>query len=165
MSRYCGEDNADSVLRAASEWRDRALIHGTSVFSDRVLWSGANIEDLHRFYVEAEGDGEGTCFRDDVASSLVLKQHHKRHQEGNCPESLVVVWRTSPGIPLIGYPCSDRHRRYRARLQFLPLAGTRISDRVHAAIPLRNPWGERAPFAGWLGLLRLDTFTTERLMS
>ena len=60
MSRFCGEDNADPVLRAAEEWRDRALRQGGSVFSDSALWSLANIEDLHRYYVLAENDGTGT---------------------------------------------------------------------------------------------------------
>ena len=60
MSRYCGEDNADSSLRAASEWRDRALLQGLSIFSDRALWSISNFEDLRGFYVGAEDEGEGS---------------------------------------------------------------------------------------------------------
>jgi 5-methylcytosine-specific restriction enzyme B len=60
MSRYCGEDNADATLRAATEWRDRAFVEGISVFSDRPLWSLSSIEELRGFYVDAEGEGEGT---------------------------------------------------------------------------------------------------------
>ena len=32
MSRYCGPDNSEPILRAASEWREKALIEAGSVF-------------------------------------------------------------------------------------------------------------------------------------
>ena len=60
MSRYCVEDNADPVLRAAEEWRDRALVREGSILSESGLWSLKNIQLLHRYYVEAENDGQGT---------------------------------------------------------------------------------------------------------
>jgi 5-methylcytosine-specific restriction protein B len=59
MSRYCGTDNSEPILRAAAEWRERALIGAGSVFSTEQLWNTPTIESLRRHFIDAAGEGEG----------------------------------------------------------------------------------------------------------
>jgi CRISPR/Cas system-associated endonuclease Cas1 len=52
MSRYCGPDNSEPILRAAAEWREKALINAGSVFSVEQLWTTPNIESIQ--FIEAQ---------------------------------------------------------------------------------------------------------------
>ena len=51
--------DAEPILRAAEEWKQRCLLDGGSVFSDDQLWTLANFKVLNHHYVERLDEGEG----------------------------------------------------------------------------------------------------------
>ena len=59
MSRYCGNHKSEPILRAAAEWREKALVGTGSVFSGGQLWDIPTISSLCRHFVDAEDGGEG----------------------------------------------------------------------------------------------------------
>ena len=48
------------VLRAAVRWRDRCLLNGGSVFTEKSLWTSENVAHLVKHYAENLDEGEGT---------------------------------------------------------------------------------------------------------
>lgn len=70
MSRYCGTDNSEPILRAAAEWRERSLVGAGSVFSAEQLWNRSNIESLRHHFIDAADEGEGG-FLDKLETQLL----------------------------------------------------------------------------------------------
>ena len=48
MSRYTGKEQAHQILEAASEWRQRCLINGGSLFSNKNLWDSQHLAEIER---------------------------------------------------------------------------------------------------------------------
>lgn len=59
MSRYTGEEQADQILEAASEWRQRCLINGGSLFSNKNLWDSQHLAEIERDVVNSQLELEG----------------------------------------------------------------------------------------------------------
>lgn len=59
MSRYTGEEQAEQILNAASEWRQRCLINGGSLFSDKNLWNSQYLAEIERDVVNSQLELEG----------------------------------------------------------------------------------------------------------
>lgn len=59
MSRYTGEEQADQILEAASEWRQRCLINGGSLFSNKNLWNSQNLAEIENDVVNSQLEIEG----------------------------------------------------------------------------------------------------------
>ena len=57
------------VLRAAVHWRDRCLLGGGSVFTEKSLWTSENVAHLVKHYAENLDEGEGT-FIEKLAKQL-----------------------------------------------------------------------------------------------
>lgn len=51
--------DAEPILQAAEEWKQRCLVDGGSVFSDDRLWTLDNFKVLNHHYVERIDEGEG----------------------------------------------------------------------------------------------------------
>src|SRR6516225_5005535 len=60
MSRYCGEENPEPILRAGEEWRLRTLLRDGSLFSENALWTEQNLRSLEKYYVNQLDDTDGT---------------------------------------------------------------------------------------------------------
>jgi len=59
MSRYTGEEQAEQILKAASEWRQRCLINGGSLFSNKNLWDSQHLVEIERDVVNSQLELEG----------------------------------------------------------------------------------------------------------
>ncbi|BBO64925.1 TPA: AAA family ATPase [Serratia marcescens] len=59
MSRYTGKEQADQILEAASEWRQRCLINGGSLFSNKNLWGSQHLAEIERDVVNSQLELEG----------------------------------------------------------------------------------------------------------
>jgi len=59
MSRYTGEEQADQILQAASEWQQRCLINGGSLFSNKNLWNSHNLAEIENDVVNSQLEIEG----------------------------------------------------------------------------------------------------------
>lgn len=59
MSRYSGEEQADQILKAASEWRQRCLIDGGSLFSNKNRWDSQHLAEIERDVVNSQLELEG----------------------------------------------------------------------------------------------------------
>src|SRR5689334_22024105 len=52
VGRWTGDPEIADVLRAAEVWRDRCLLRTGSAFSDKQLWTLANLKDLYKRFAE-----------------------------------------------------------------------------------------------------------------
>jgi 5-methylcytosine-specific restriction enzyme B len=59
MSRFTGEEQAEQILKAASEWRQRCLINGGSLFSNSNLWNSQYLTEIERDVVNSQLEQEG----------------------------------------------------------------------------------------------------------
>jgi len=59
MSRYTGKEQAEQILNAASEWRQRCLIDGLSLFSNKNLWNNQYLAEIERDVVQSQLELEG----------------------------------------------------------------------------------------------------------
>ncbi|MBI5278942.1 MAG: DUF3578 domain-containing protein [Burkholderiales bacterium] len=59
MSRYCGEVEPSTILKAASHWARSALVEGGSVLTGKSLWTNELLDALDRFYIQRLDVGEG----------------------------------------------------------------------------------------------------------
>ncbi|AYA13415.1 restriction endonuclease [Enterobacter cloacae] len=59
MSRYTGEEQAEQILNAASEWRQRCLVNGISLFSDKNLWNSQYLAEIESNVVNSQLEQEG----------------------------------------------------------------------------------------------------------
>ena len=59
MSRYTGEEKAEPILKAASEWRQLCLINGGSLFSNNTLWNSLYLAEIERDVVNSQLELEG----------------------------------------------------------------------------------------------------------
>lgn len=59
MSRFTGEEQAEQILKAASEWRQRCLINGGSLFSNNNLWNSQYLAEIERDVVNSQLELEG----------------------------------------------------------------------------------------------------------
>ncbi|MEN4787551.1 AAA family ATPase [Pantoea agglomerans] len=59
MSRYTGAEQADQILKAASEWRQRCLIDGGSLFSNKNLWNSQYLAEIERDVINSQLELEG----------------------------------------------------------------------------------------------------------
>ncbi|BAK13746.1 5-methylcytosine-specific restriction enzyme subunit McrB [Pantoea ananatis AJ13355] len=59
MSRYTGKEQAHQILEAASEWRQRCLINGGSLFSNKNLWDSQHLAEIERDVVNSQLELEG----------------------------------------------------------------------------------------------------------
>jgi hypothetical protein len=69
MARWTGAPNIAAVLEAADAWRGRCFVGDLSVFTDRGLWTAANLEDLHKRYT-ASPIGGARDFLDKLSEQL-----------------------------------------------------------------------------------------------
>ena len=53
-------DRRKIIADAASHWRERCLARDGSVFTERALWTGENLDHLVRYFVENLDEGEGS---------------------------------------------------------------------------------------------------------
>ncbi|KAF6633522.1 AAA family ATPase [Pantoea sp. EKM10T] len=59
MSRYTGAEQAGQILKAASEWRQRCLIDGGSLFSNKNLWNSQYLAEIERDVINSQLELEG----------------------------------------------------------------------------------------------------------
>ncbi|MGC0957208.1 hypothetical protein WKH22_04880 [Pantoea agglomerans] len=59
MSRYTGAEQADQILKSASEWRQRCLIDGGSLFSNKNLWNSQYLAEIERDVINSQLELEG----------------------------------------------------------------------------------------------------------
>ncbi len=59
MSRYTGKEQAEQILNAASEWRQRCLMDGLSLFSNKNLWNSQYLAEIERDVVQSQLELEG----------------------------------------------------------------------------------------------------------
>nr|WP_229655782.1 hypothetical protein [Pantoea sp. 201603H] len=59
MSRYTGEEQAEQILKAASEWRQRCLINSGSLFSNKNLWCSQYLAEIERDVIHSQRELEG----------------------------------------------------------------------------------------------------------
>ncbi|EOC5690230.1 hypothetical protein ACLF30_002658 [Cronobacter sakazakii] len=59
MSRYTGKEQADQILEATSEWQQRYLINGGSLFSNKNLWDSQHVAEIERDVVNSHLELEG----------------------------------------------------------------------------------------------------------
>ena len=70
MSRWIGHDHIDAVLGAAEAWRKRCFLADGSLFSDEVLWTLDNIQELKRRFLENPIEDAGRSFFDKLEEQL-----------------------------------------------------------------------------------------------
>lgn len=59
MSRYCGEQNPDAVLKAAAHWKSAAFVGEGSVLTEKPLWTRQHLEAINQYYIMHPGEGGG----------------------------------------------------------------------------------------------------------
>lgn len=59
MSRFTGEEKAEQILKAASEWRQRCLLNGGSLFSNNNIWNSQYLAEIERDVVNSQLELEG----------------------------------------------------------------------------------------------------------
>ena len=59
MSRF---KEAETLLAAANEWKQRCLLDGGSLFTERALWTRSNFDELRTLYVENLEDESAASF-------------------------------------------------------------------------------------------------------
>lgn len=59
MSRYTGEEQAEQILNAASEWRQRCMINGNSLFSNNNFWNSQYLAEIESNVVNSQLELEG----------------------------------------------------------------------------------------------------------
>jgi 5-methylcytosine-specific restriction protein B len=59
MSRFCGERDLASTFSAAEHWKERSLLQGLSLFSDRPVWTVEAVAQLNQYFVENLDWGTG----------------------------------------------------------------------------------------------------------
>jgi 5-methylcytosine-specific restriction protein B len=63
MSRYCGEHDAEPILKAAEHWRTECLMKDGAVFSNKPLWTIECFQQIEQHYVSRLDEGEGDFFQ------------------------------------------------------------------------------------------------------
>jgi len=53
---------ATEALKAAQTWKERCLLQGGSIFTEKRLWTEENFQALNRHFVQNPDEGEGTFF-------------------------------------------------------------------------------------------------------
>lgn len=59
MSRFTGKEQAEQVLNAAAEWRQRCLVNSGSIFSNKNLWNTQNLAEIENDVVNSQLELEG----------------------------------------------------------------------------------------------------------
>ena len=59
MSRYNPDFNAVPVFETAEQWKEKCLLNGGSLFSDRNLWNLENIDELIKHFVNKPDEKSG----------------------------------------------------------------------------------------------------------
>tara|TARA_R110002167_G_scaffold51814_3_gene149932 strand:- start:1784 stop:4405 length:2622 start_codon:yes stop_codon:yes gene_type:complete len=62
MSRFVGERNAELIIAAAQQWKEKCALAGGSILSVRQLWTVQNIAALDQHFVNNPLEGEGDFF-------------------------------------------------------------------------------------------------------
>lgn len=62
MARFCGGQDAEPKIKAASQWREKCLVGNGSVLSDGQLWTKDNVSALDKYFVNNLDEGEGDFF-------------------------------------------------------------------------------------------------------
>ncbi len=62
MSRFVGERNAEAIIAAASIWKERCVLAGGSVLSDKSLWTVGTVDEVDRYFIDKPLEGEGSFF-------------------------------------------------------------------------------------------------------
>lgn len=57
MSRYCGNQDAAPILRAAEHWQTNALRRDASVFTEGPVWTIENLRELDRHFIQNIDEG------------------------------------------------------------------------------------------------------------
>lgn len=60
MSRYHPKRNIEPTLNAAVNWKTKALVQKTSIFSAAAVWSDENLDALNEHFVENPDNGDGS---------------------------------------------------------------------------------------------------------
>ena len=58
MSRYCGEFDAEPILKAAEHWRTECLLKDGAIFSSNPLWTREHFQQVEQHYVSRLEEGE-----------------------------------------------------------------------------------------------------------
>ncbi|MCU8462384.1 AAA family ATPase [Vibrio vulnificus] len=62
MAIYCGDKNSTHLLTNMSEFKERCLIQGRSLFTELALWTSPTCQELIDFFVENLDEGDGDFF-------------------------------------------------------------------------------------------------------
>lgn len=63
MSRYCGEIDAEAIVKAAEHWKNSALLFDGSAFDAGQLWTSDHLDALDKNFVNQLNGGEGNFFQ------------------------------------------------------------------------------------------------------
>lgn len=70
MARWTGHPEIEIVLAGAQAWRDRCLLSDGSLLTDQPLWTGDNVAELHRRFVDNPIEGSDQKFYEKLASQI-----------------------------------------------------------------------------------------------
>lgn len=63
MSRYCGQVDAEPILKAAEHWRSECLLKDGAIISHNPLWTLERFQQVEQHYVRRLEEGEGDFFQ------------------------------------------------------------------------------------------------------
>ncbi|CAK2401877.1 CdiI immunity protein domain-containing protein [Vibrio crassostreae] len=62
MAIYCGYKNSSYLLENISEFNERCLIQGRSLFTELAVWNSPTCQELIDYFVENLDEGDGDFF-------------------------------------------------------------------------------------------------------
>ncbi|MBY7731438.1 AAA family ATPase [Vibrio splendidus] len=62
MAIYCGDKNSTHLLTNMSEFKERCVIQGRSLFTDLTVWNSPTCQELIDYFVENLDEGDGDFF-------------------------------------------------------------------------------------------------------
>ncbi|CAK2675313.1 hypothetical protein VCRA2122O339_120078 [Vibrio crassostreae] len=62
MAIYCGDKNSSYLLENISEFNERCLIQGRSLFTELAVWNSPTCQELIDYFVENLDEGDGDFF-------------------------------------------------------------------------------------------------------
>ncbi|TCT43927.1 5-methylcytosine-specific restriction protein B [Vibrio crassostreae] len=62
MAIYCGDKNSSYLLENISEFNERSLIQGRSLFTELAVWNSLTCQELIDYFVENLDEGDGDFF-------------------------------------------------------------------------------------------------------
>jgi 5-methylcytosine-specific restriction protein B len=62
MAIFCGVKSSEAAIKAVSDFKNKCLINGGSLFTNESIWTSEHVEELVVYFVENLDEGEGDFF-------------------------------------------------------------------------------------------------------